>query len=110
MNEERVSSGRWSLRKSSLTVPCGKTTGGQYGRHKEQRKEAGSVWLGTGGFAEEVATGRHEGPGGFIQAGKEQQAKDPGARLLEAGEPRTSWGVVPTARNDGVKSAIVGKS
>ena len=30
---------------------------GKYGRRRKQRKEAHSVWLGTGGFAEEAAVG-----------------------------------------------------
>lgn len=37
-------------------MQLGKDDGqGKYGRRRKQRKEANSVWLGEGGFAEEVA-------------------------------------------------------
>lgn len=55
---ERVSEGRGTLMKATITVQGGKSSRrGQYGRFREQTKEAILVWLGTGGFAEEAALG-----------------------------------------------------
>lgn len=58
---------------------------------REQREEANSVWMGTGGFAEDLAPGGSEGPGGFIRAEgvftqKEQQVT---AQAKERGEPES---------------------
>lgn len=89
--------------KVTITVQCGKSSSrGQYGRCREQTKEAILVWLGTGGFAEEAALGglcgsRKLDPGRRRGAftSKEPQMKGPGEGEQEAGEPMRSWGESP---------------
>lgn len=50
------------MRKDTIEMQCGK----RYGRCREQREEASSVWLGTGSSVEEVASADSEGPGGGL--------------------------------------------
>ena len=63
MNESH--GGEGVVRKDTTEMQCGKSSHrGQDGRCTEQRKEASSVWLGTGSLVEEEAWADSEGPGG----------------------------------------------